>query len=144
LLAPSVTFTENILKGLFPNQSDRQFLLSMRIVVLVFTVIVTLFALHTEASIYKMVENAYKVTLVAAFVPLVLGLYWRRATAQGALWSIVLGVSSWIGCEIFAPEGLFPPQLVGLLCSLGGMLAGSLLPQGRSGERAAVSPGAGH
>ncbi len=144
LLAPSVTFTENILKGLFPNQSDRQFLFSMRVVVLVFTVIVTLFALHTEASIYKMVENAYKVTLVAAFVPLVLGLYWRRATAQGALLSIVLGVSSWIGCEIFAPEGLFPPQLVGLLCSLGGMLAGSLLPQWRSAERAVVSSGTGH
>ena len=36
----------------------------MRIVVLVFTAIVTLFAMNTEASIYKMVENAYKVTLV--------------------------------------------------------------------------------
>ena len=129
LLAPSVTFTENILKGMFPNQSDRQFLFSMRVVVLVFTGVVTLFALNTEASIYKMVENAYKVTLVAAFVPLVLGLYWRRSTAQGALLAILLGVGSWISCEIVAPEGLFPPQLVGVLCSLGGMLAGSLLPQ---------------
>jgi Na+/proline symporter len=74
----------------------------------------------------------------------VLGLYWRRATAQGALLAITGGVSSWIGCEIFAPEGLFPPQLVGLLCSLGGMLAGSLLPQWRGSDRAAVSSGAGH
>ena len=42
----------------------------MRIVVLVFTAIVTLFAMNTEASIYKMVENATKVTLdFAAFVP---------------------------------------------------------------------------
>ena len=129
LLAPSVTFTENILKEIFPKQSDRQFLLTMRIVVLVFTVIVTAFAMHTEASIYKMVENAYKVTLVAAFVPLVFGLYWKRATAQGALAAIVLGVGSWVACEVAAPEGLFPPQLVGLLCSLAGMLAGSLLPQ---------------
>ena len=40
-----------------------------------------------------------------------------------------LGVSSWITCEIAAPEGLFPPQLVGLLFSFGGMIAGSLLPQ---------------
>ncbi len=114
----------------------------MRVVVLVFTAIVTLFALHTEASIYKMVENAYKVTLVAAFVPLVLGLYWRRATAQGALLAITGGVSSWIGCEIFAPEGLFPPQLVGVLCSLGGLLAGSLLPQWhRHAEVPAAQPG---
>ncbi len=145
LLAPSVTFTENILKGLFPQQSDRQFLLSMRVVVLVFTAIVTLFALNTEASIYKMVENAYKVTLVAAFVPLVLGLYWRRSTAQGALASIVLGVGSWVTCEVVAPQGLFPPQLVGVLCSLAGMLAGSLLPQwlGRA-HRASAGTTAAH
>lgn len=128
LLAPSVTFSENILKEIFPNQTDKQLLLSMRIVVVVFTVIVTLFALHTESSIYKMVENAYKVTLVAAFVPLVLGLYWKRANTQGALLSIALGLSSWIGCELLAPEGLIPPQLLGLVLSFSGMLLGSLWP----------------
>jgi Na+/proline symporter len=101
----------------------------MRIVVLVFTAIVTAIAMNTETSIYKMVENAYKVTLVAAFVPLAFGLYWKRATAQGALAAIACGVGSWVGFEIAAPDGLFPPQLVGLICSLGGMIAGSLLPQ---------------
>jgi solute:Na+ symporter, SSS family len=129
LLAPSVTFSENILKPFLPNLSDKQFLLMMRVVVLVFTVVVTLFAMNTEASIYKMVENAYKVTLVAAFVPLVFGLYWRLATSQGALFSIVMGLSSWICLEIWAPEGFWPPQLVGILMSLTGMLVGSLLPQ---------------
>lgn len=129
LLAPSVTFTENILKELIPKQSDRQFLLMMRGVVLVFTAIVTYFALHTESSIYKMVENAYKVTLVATFVPLAFGLYWKRATRQGALASIVLGLASWVLLEIAAPEGLWPPQLVGVLVSMGGMLVGSLMPQ---------------
>ncbi|HEV7616985.1 MAG TPA: sodium:solute symporter family protein [Burkholderiaceae bacterium] len=129
LLAPSVTFTENILKEIIPKQSDKQFLFLMRIVVLVFTVIVTAFALNTQSSIYKMVENAYKVTLVAAFVPLAFGLYWKRATCQGALAAIVLGLTSWILLEIFAPEGLWPPQLVGVLMSLGGMIVGSLAPQ---------------
>lgn len=129
LLAPSVTFSENILKPFFPNQSDKQFLLMMRVVVLVFTAIVTLFAMNTEASIYKMVENAYKVTLVAAFIPLAFGLYWKRATRQGALLSIILGLSSWILLEINAPEEFWPPQLVGVLMSLAGMLFGSLLPQ---------------
>ncbi len=129
LLAPSVTFTENILKGFLPVQTDRQFLFGMRCVVLVFTVIVTLFALHTESSIYKMVENAYKITLVAAFVPLAFGLYWKPASRQGALAAIVLGLSSWILLEVAAPEGYWPPQLVGVLCSLAGMLVGSLMPQ---------------
>jgi Na+/proline symporter len=129
LLAPSITFTENILKDLLPKQTDRQFLTGMRVVVLVFTVIVTVFAMNTESSIYKMVENAYKITLVAAFVPLAFGLYWKAATRQGALCAIVLGLSSWIMLEIFASEGLWPPQLVGVLLSVSGMILGSLAPQ---------------
>jgi SSS family solute:Na+ symporter len=129
LLAPSVTFTENILKGLMPKQSDKQFLFSMRVVVLVFTVIVTTFAMNTESSIYKMVENAYKITLVAAFVPLAFGLYWKRATRQGALAAIILGLCSWLFLEVVASDGLWPPQLVGVLMSLGGMIVGSLAPQ---------------
>ncbi|MDY7540317.1 sodium:solute symporter family protein [Undibacterium sp. RTI2.1] len=129
LLAPSVTFSENILKAFFPKQTDKQFLFMMRSVVLVFTLIVTLFAMNTGSSIYKMVENAYKVTLVAAFVPLAFGLYWKRATTQGALASIVLGLTSWIFLEIQSPEGLWPPQLVGVVVSMASMIVGSLLPQ---------------
>ena len=129
LLAPSVTFSENILKAMLPKQSDKQFLFMMRGVVLVFTAIVTLFAMNTGSSIYKMVENAYKVTLVAAFVPLAFGLYWKRSTSQGALASMVLGLAVWIGLEYVAPEGYWPPQLVGVLASLAGMVLGSLLPQ---------------
>ncbi|WP_050461625.1 sodium:solute symporter family protein [Herbaspirillum autotrophicum] len=129
LLAPSVTFTENILKEIRPWKTDKEFLFSMRIVVFIFTCIVTALALHTESSIYQMVENAYKVTLVAAFVPLAFGVYWKRATRQGALAAIILGLSSWIGFELLAPEGLWPPQLVGVIMSLGGMVVGSLLPQ---------------
>jgi Na+/proline symporter len=76
-----------------------------------------------------MVENAYKITLVAAFVPLAFGLYWKRATRQGALASIILGLASWLLLEVSAPEGLWPPQLVGVLMSMGGMIVGSLAPQ---------------
>ncbi|RJX31372.1 MAG: sodium:solute symporter [Oxalobacter sp.] len=126
LLAPSVTFSENILKEFFPNQSDKQFLLMMRGVVLVFTAVVTLFALNSDSSIFQMVENAYKITLVAAFVPLTFGLFWKRSTSRGAMTSMILGLSSWILLEIFASEGFWPPQLVGVLFGLAGMLIGSL------------------
>ncbi|MBS1187939.1 MAG: sodium:solute symporter [Burkholderiaceae bacterium] len=138
LLAPSVTFSENIMKELLPNQSDRQMLFMMRAVVLIFTAMVTLFALNSASSIFQMVENAYKVTLVAAFVPLVFGLFWKRATGNGALASIVLGLTSWILLEVFAPDGYWPPQLVGVLMSLAGMLVFSLLgnPQPQAEEAA--------
>ena len=130
LLAPSVSFSENILKGFFPEISDKQFLKLMRIVLVCFTVMVTYFALSTEASIYKMVENAYKVTLVGAFVPLVCGLYWRRATNLGATLAIILGLIVWIGMEKFQPDGTLPPQLGGLIASFGGMIVGSLAVKG--------------
>jgi SSS family transporter len=130
LLAPSVTFTENVLKRFLRRElDDREFLLAMRIVVAAFAAGVTVFALNTDSTIYEMVVGAYKATLVAAFVPLAAGLYWRRATAQGALAAIVGGLATWIALEIAAPEGLFPPQLAGLLVSIAGMLLGSLAPQ---------------
>jgi SSS family solute:Na+ symporter len=73
-----------------------------------------------------MVENAYKVTLATAFVPLFAGIYWKRANSFGAGLSIVLGFSAWIAMEFIAPEATLPPQFVGLIASLIGMLAGSL------------------
>jgi SSS family transporter len=130
LLAPSVTFTENILKHILQKDfTDREFLWTMRVVVACFAVIVTLFSLNTEATIYQMVVGAYKVTLVSAFVPLVCGLYWRRATTQGALAAILTGFIVWISLEILMPEALVPPQLAGVLASAAAMVIGSLLPQ---------------
>ncbi len=130
LLAPSVTFTENILKRfLRKDLDDRSFLLTMRIVVAVFAVAVTLFALNSDSTIYEMVVGAYKVTLVAAFVPLVCGLYWKRATTQGALAAILGGLATWLTLEAVSPEGLVPPQLAGVLVSALAMVAGSLAPQ---------------
>jgi SSS family transporter len=130
LLAPSVTFTENLLKPMLGKMSDRKLLQTMRIVTLSFTVLVTWYAINSKASIFKMVENAYQITLVMAFVPLVFGLYWRRATRQGALAAIFLGVSTWLAILVAGPEDPFmPAQFAGLLMSLFGMLAGSLLPQ---------------
>lgn len=129
LLAPSVTFAENILRPYFRHLDDRKFLRVMQAVVLVFTVLVTLFALNSHLSIFHMVENAYKVTLVSSFVPLAFGLFWKPATRQGGISAILLGLSSWLICEIAFAEAVVPPQMVGLLFSLGGMVFGSLLPQ---------------
>ena len=127
LLAPTTLFTENILRHVAPKMSDRQFLLTMRLVLVIFGLGVMVFALASEASIYQMVQNAYKVTLVSAFAPLVLGLYWKRSTTFGALVAVVAGLVAWLLMELLAPEALIPPQLVGLGFSLLGMVLGSLL-----------------
>ena len=130
LLAPSVTLTENVLKRFLPVLNDKQFLLLMRVTIVVCAVATLSFALYSDASIYEMVGNAYKVTLVAAVVPLFAGLFWKRATTQGALVAIVFGLVSWIYLEYSWSEAAFwPPQLAGLLFSMAGMLIGTLLPQ---------------
>ena len=126
LLAPTSLFTENVLRPFLPHMSDRQFLLTLRLVLVIFALAVLVFALQSDASIYQMVQNAYKVTLVSAFAPLVLGLFWKRATTAGALLSVVLGLVSWLLMEVVAPQALVPPQLVGLAASFLGMVVGSL------------------
>src|SRR5262249_36658497 len=128
-------FTENILRPTFRSMSDRQLLMLMRVVALCFTTLVTLFALNSQLSIYKMVENAYKVTLVAAFVPLVFGLYWKRATRQGALIAIVLARATWLWLEVAAWGAACPPQLAGFAASLAGMIAGSVATHWYRGSR---------
>ena len=88
------------------------------------------FALYSDASIYEMVGGAYKVTLVAASVPLIAGLFWARATTQGALMAMAFGMLTWLSLEYnYQETDFWPPQLVGFLMSTFGMLAGSLLPQ---------------
>ena len=74
MLAPSVAFSENILKGIVPGMSDRIFLMTMRTVLVCFTAVVLAFALNSDATIFKMVESAYKITLVSAFIPLFAGI----------------------------------------------------------------------
>lgn len=130
LLAPSVMLSENVIKGLLPQLNDWELLRVMRLVVVAFAALVLIIALSSSASIYQLVVNTYKVTLVAAFVPLCAGLFWARATTQGALCALAAGLMAWLGLELFGPSGsIWPPQLVGLLAAAAGMVAGSLLPQ---------------
>jgi Na+/proline symporter len=130
LLAPSVTFTENIWRQFKPFSSDKSELRAMRITVLVFSGLVLAYAIAMEGtSIYEMVSGAYQVTLVGAFIPLVCGLYWKKATTQGAIFSIVLGVLAW-GLFLGTPAGEeFPAQLIGVIAATVGMLVGSIGPQ---------------
>jgi Na+/proline symporter len=130
LLAPSVSFSENILRNIFPEVDDRGLLRMMRITMVCFAGLVLLFALNSESTIFEMVENAYKITLAGAFVPLFFGAYWSRATTQGALTACIGGVGSWLIIELLVGEAsLVPPQLIGLGVSILGMIVGSLLPQ---------------
>lgn len=132
LLAPSTSFVENIVKNLRPHMGDKQQLKAMRWTIVAFAGLVLAYAIAMKGTpIYDLVSAAYQVTLVGAFVPLVMGLYWKRATTQGAIFSLAAGIAVWIA---YFPQvsGLgehFPGQLAGLLAALAGMVFGSLAPQ---------------
>lgn len=130
LLAPSVTFVENIWRQFYPHMSDKQELKTMRITVLIFSTFVLIYAIQTQGTpIYDIVSGAYQITLVGAFVPLTFGLFWKRASTQGAIFSIVLGVLTWL-IFLATPAGQeFPAQLAGLIAALIGMIIGSVGPQ---------------
>jgi Na+/proline symporter len=138
LLAPTALFTENVVKPLFGEMGDKRFLVTLRVILVLFTAGVLMFALNNTSTMYEMVQNAYKVTLVGAFVPLVAGIYWRRASTQGALLSAALGLAVWGTSEKFFADDVVPPQMWGLFASILGMVAGSLAPQlvrdGRAGS----------
>lgn len=130
LLAPSVTFVENIWRQFRPRMSDRHELKLMRTTVLVFSCLVLSYAVLTQGTpIYEMVSGAYQVPLVGAFIPLVFGLYWKKASTQGAICSVVGGILTWLLFTFSALGAQFPAQLAGVLAATLGMLAGSLAPQ---------------
>ena len=130
LLAPSISFAENIVKAYFPKISDKDLLKIMRITLVCFSAFVLLYALSSNLSIFGMVESAYKITLAGAFVPLVFGAFWKKANSQGALMAIIGGIGSWLFVELFLGDNaLIPAQLIGLGNSIIGMIVGSLLPK---------------
>jgi len=132
LLAPSVTFSENVLRPYFPKMTDTQFLWTTRATVATFTVIVTSYAIATEATIHTMVENAYRITLAGAFVPLAAGLFWKRASNLGAGLAVTLGLATWLALELIGFDEPAEPQLLGLFASLIGMLVGSFVSPNRA------------
>ncbi|MFA7505999.1 MAG: sodium:solute symporter family protein [Burkholderiaceae bacterium] len=129
LLAPTALFTENVLRPFMPRISDRNFLVLLRTVLVLFTIAALLFAINSQSTMYEMIQEAYSVTLVGALVPLAAGVFWKRATVQGALLSILCGETTWLFCLNFAPDALVPPQLVGVMAAIVGMVIGSYAPQ---------------
>jgi SSS family transporter len=130
LLAPATLFTENVLRPFLPQLSDQTLLMTMRMVLVLFAVATTAYAISSNETMYQMVQGAYSVTLVGAVVPLVMGVYWKRSTPQGAFVSIALGVIVWLTAKaLVGQDPMVPPQLFGLAASFVGMVVGSSVPQ---------------
>jgi len=122
-----------VIKPRFAKMTDRQFLVTLRVMLVVFTVGALVFALNSKKTMYDMIQNAYTVTLVSAFVPLAAGIFWKRANNVGAIISALAGLLAWIAADQLGGEdAVVPAPLIGLAFSIVGMVIGSLLPQASS------------
>jgi Na+/proline symporter len=124
ILAPAAIFSENLIKPLTRHRySDKEFLTITRISVLGFSAIATVMAC-LRSNIYELVGESSILSLVSLFAPLVLGLYWKRASSAGALLAMVSGIVTWFianQLDITWP-GLVPALLVSVLAMIGGSL----------------------
>jgi len=125
ILAPAAIFSENLVKPLAKGRlSDKQLLMVTRISVLGFSILATIMA-TVRSNIYELVGESSILSLVSLFAPLVFGLYWKRSTAGGALFSMVLGTFTWFIFERI--DTSWPSLVPGLVVSVLAMIIGSLI-----------------
>jgi solute:Na+ symporter, SSS family len=123
MLAPAAIFSENVVRPLAKRPfTDKQMLLLTRISVLLFAVLATTMAC-LRSNIYRLVGESSILSLVSLFAPLLFGLYWKKASAGGALLSMILGITVWIVFEVY--DTTWPSLVPALLVSLLAMVIGS-------------------
>ncbi len=140
MLAPATVIGENLVKPLFSYVTDAQLLRIMRYSVIGVAVVTGGMALSRN-NIYELVGESSAFSLVSLFTPLLAGLYWKRASARGAIAAMVVGFSVWLLALLWTgtvapPEegqaatamqtlAQIPPMLYGLGASILAMLIGS-------------------
>lgn len=123
LLAPATLLGENVIKPFFHNISDKRRLAIIRYSILIVALGAFILAV-SQGSIYDLVGGAYSITLVSAFIPLVMGLYTTRANSLGAILSVFFGAIGWQFTAHYIIDPTIPATLVGLGFSFLGMIIG--------------------
>lgn len=140
ILAPATLVAENIIRPMFPRVSDAMLLKLIKVCIVAISIGSVLIGIQ-QGNIYELVNSSYSITLVAAFIPLVAGLYWERAGNASAMLSILFGTLSWQYVEHFASESyVFPSTIVGLIMGTVGLLLGVILDDIIKDKKMAFKP----
>ncbi|GEO04292.1 sodium:solute symporter [Adhaeribacter aerolatus] len=95
MLAPAAILSENILKPVYRNITDKQLLHLSRVSVLLVAVVSLGFAL-LRSNIYELVSESSALSLVSLFVPMVAGIYIPRTSSRAAFISMLAGMGVWL------------------------------------------------
>jgi len=125
ILAPASILAENIIKPNFlHNPSDKILLLWLRLSVVLMTVVAVLLACFKN-NIAELVAESSAESLVSLFVPLLGGLYFKKKTSTGALFSMIAGMIAYVIAH--ARNTAIPPLFFGLSISFIAFIVGNAL-----------------
>lgn len=147
MLAPATVIGENLVRPLYKQVTDAQLLQIMRWAV-VFVAVITGGMALMRHNIYELVGESSALSLVSLFTPLMAGLYWKRASAAGAVISMIAGMAVWLLTLLLLPDPeeadaaatgrsvllSIPPMLWGFGAGIAGMVIGSYLFPNLEGE----------
>lgn len=122
ILAPATVIAENIIKPVFGEDLPDPILLKIMRWSVVFITCIAVGMSFISSNIYTLVSEASALSLVALFVPLTAGLYWKSGNSLGAILSMVLGTLVWLMTNFVWEWSLAP--IYGLGASVAGMLLG--------------------
>ncbi|MDI9632965.1 MAG: sodium:solute symporter family protein [Methanolinea sp.] len=132
MLTIGTYFSWDIYKNLArPNASDAEVILVSRVSVVAAAVLTLFAALDPPAMLVWLIWAGIGIMFATFAVPLLAGLYWRRATREGALASMALGLAASCTCGglVYFKVVSLPVHfsLVGVGVSAVAMVTGSLL-----------------
>ena len=135
LLAPSSILSENIIRHFILKSdklSDKMLLFYSRMAVLIIAA-VSLIMAFSGKDIYGLVGQSSALSMVSLFVPMLVGIYFKRKSILGANISMIAGMAVWLMAEYL--ETGIKPILYGFLASIIGMVVGAVLDKKQAAQQ---------
>ncbi len=134
-LAASTLMVNDLIKPFNPGMTPKRELFLSRLWTAIIGVVVLALAV-TIKDVLAALDIAYALLSGCVFIPVVAGFFWKRATATGAICSIVLSLIVTIIC--IATYGAFSATTItlGFLASAVGLVGGSLMTRADGGKYA--------
>ncbi|MGH7541178.1 MAG: sodium:solute symporter family protein [Gemmatimonadota bacterium] len=130
LIVAGSALSEDIYRSLLhPEASHRRRLVVARVGILVVGTVPLIMTLSgvSEGELVQFIVLLFTALMASSFfMPVVAGVYWRRANKQGAIAAMLGGVTSAIAWEVYGPSSV-DPVLPGFVASAILLVVGSLL-----------------
>lgn len=129
LMGPVAIFTNDIYKKYLKPQSSQEQLVRVARYTTIFLGILAIATAYLIPNVLDLILYAYTFGSAGIFFPMLGLLFWRRTTATGAFWSMLLGGSSAVIYSILGEPFGFAASYLGWLIGLPALIIVSLLSE---------------